>query len=90
MAFQALQSYAVSWNSQLSLELAGFAVDDLATFLESSADFGIGTISWANLPTELNHNDFKAHFYRTIRNGGNLDFFGGECAFLRVLGSRKT
>ena len=38
-------------------------------FLESSADFGIGTILGGNLATERNHNDFKAQFYHS---GSNL------------------
>ena len=42
MAFQVLPSYLGSWNSQILLESTNFAVDDLATFLESSADFGGG------------------------------------------------
>ena len=42
VAFQALPSYLVSWNSQILLEVANFAVDDLAMFLESSADFEVG------------------------------------------------
>ena len=35
-------------------------------FLESSAEFGNGSISGGILALECNHNNFQAHFHHTV------------------------